>query len=323
MYSPNATRCSGIYSNNHLTIPIIIFNFELLSIDCIMEKDIKDYKNVLVIGNGFDLNLGLNTSYSSFLKSSQFKSLINNHLAIFLRECQRKSRWIDIEKELYNYSKSLFVSTSSGVLKPDYGKKVNIKNFRQDFESICKSLSSYLCEIVRDTISFDENTEAYKIIQNTLEDNGNTYILTFNYTRMIEKIINIYFYSNNNYSINHIHGCLPNNIVFGIEDSVEIAKEHVFLYKSHNQNQNINGLINILNNADNVIFFGYSLGETDHSYFDDFFRVQTLPDCKSKSFTFYYHGQEAYDDLIWQLKTLTKNRLSYLKQYNIIRFIKC
>lgn len=288
-----------------------------------MEKDIKDYKSVLVIGNGFDLNLGLNTSYSDFLNSSHFKNLNNNHLAIFLKECQKESRWIDIEKELYNYSKSLFISIPNGKLRPEYRKKVNVRNFRQDFESICKSLSSYLNDIVCDTIIFDEKTEAYKIIQNTLMDSSNTYILTFNYTKMVEKIIDIYFRANTNYSINHIHGCLSDNIVFGIEDSVEVVKEHVFLYKSHNQNQNINGIIGILNNADNITFFGYSLGETDHSYFDDFFKSQTLPNCKSKNFTFYYHGQEAYDDLVWQLKKLTNSRLSYLKQYNLIRFIKC
>lgn len=79
-------------------------------------------------------------------------------------------------------------------------------------------------------------------------------------------------------------------------------------------------MISVFENAKNITFFCYSLGETDHSYFDDFFNAQTKPDCDRKKFTFYYYGQEAYDDLIWQLKTLTKNRLTYLKQYNQLEF---
>lgn len=35
---------------------------------------------------------------------------------------------------------------------------------------------------------------------------------------------------------------------------------------------------------------------------------------------FYHYGQEAYDNIIWQLKALTNNRISYLNQYNNIRF---
>ena len=101
---------------------------------------------------------------------------------------------------------------------------------------------------------------------------------------------------------------------------MELQREHVFLYKSHNRYQDVRRLPQILENASQIIFFGYSLGETDHSYFDDFFKNQTKKDCRSKSFVFYHYGQDAYDDIIWQLKTLTNNRTSYLNQYNTIEF---
>ena len=126
-------------------------------------------------------------------------------------------------------------------------------------------------------------------------------------------------YSTKN-EILQIHGSLKKDIVFGVQDNFELERQHVFLYKSHNKCQKVRGLPQILENADKIIFFGYSLGETDHSYFDDFFKNQTKKDCRSKSFVFHHYGQDAYDDIIWQLKVLTNNRTSYLNQYNDIRF---
>lgn len=284
-----------------------------------MDKNFIDYKNVLIVGNGFDLNLGLKTSYSDYLNSKIFKSIKNNSLAEYLEAHSKTSRWIDIEKELYEYSTHLFWKLGS-TFNPIMGKENLIKYLRHNYYEICYSLRKYLIEATNCTIELD-NKAAYNIISKVFTSNLYTYILTFNYTEIIERIQQLYFPSCNKYYINHIHGSLQNNnIVFGIEDSAEVAKKHVFLYKSYNTTQNINGLISVFGNAKNITFFCYSLGETDHSYFDDFFNAQTKPDCDRKRFTFYYYGQEAYDDLIWQLKTLTKNRLTYLKQYNQLEF---
>ena len=69
---------------------------------------------LLIIGNGFDLNLGLKTSYADFIGSSFFQELANgnNHLAFFLSEMfkfnsKQNQLWIDIEHELKTYSQLL------------------------------------------------------------------------------------------------------------------------------------------------------------------------------------------------------------------------
>lgn len=286
-----------------------------------MNKDIVKYENVLVIGNGFDLNLGLETSYSDYLSSKYFKYLLGtNTLARYLESRKKESKWVDIEKELYQYSISLFHKGENG-LRPNPEDINLISSLRKDYYRICSSLRQYLIEATNCPIDFN-NKAAYNIISKVFaEKDVYTYILTFNYTEIIERLQQCHFSLSENYFINHIHGSLQNNnIVFGIEDSAEVAKEHVFLYKSYNTTQNINGLISVFKNAKNITFFCYSLGETDHSYFDDFFNEQTKSNCNRKVFKFYYYGQNAYDDLIWQLKTLTKNRLSYLKQYNELEF---
>lgn len=287
-----------------------------------MKQSIMDYKDVLIVGNGFDLNLGLKTSYANYLDSGEFKKLLgNNCLANYLDRCSKTSNWVDIEKELYNYSVQLFFRIGN-TFSPVVGKEELVKCLKKDYYDICFSLKNYLKFAINRHMNL-ENKAAFHIIGKFFNSRKDTYILTFNYTDIIERTHDCYFSTlKENYLINHIHGSLSDdNIVFGIEDSVEVAKEHVFLYKSHNTNQRINGLISIFENAENFTFFCYSLGETDHSYFDDFFKAQTMPNCKKKNFTFYHYGAEAYDDLIWQLKKLTNNRLSYLKQYNNLEFI--
>lgn len=289
-----------------------------------MKQSIVDYKDVLIVGNGFDLNLGLKTSYSDYLGSDEFDGLLgNNNLAKHLKRCSKISKWVDIEKELYNYSIHLYYRTGDKLNPdPNPNKRGMIEMLKTEYYDVCSSLRLYLKKATACEIKLG-NKASFRIISQVFKSKDYTYILTFNYTDIIERIHNYFFsLSKKNYLINHIHGSLSDeNIVFGIEDSVEVAKEHVFLYKSHNTNQRINGLFSIFDNADNFTFFCYSLGETDHSYFDDFFKSQTMPDCKKKNFTFYHYGAEAYDDLIWQLKKLTNNRLSYLKQYNNLEFI--
>lgn len=76
-----------------------------------------------------------------------------------------------------------------------------------------------------------------------------------------------------------------------------------------------------MDNAERIIFFGYSLGQTDHSYFDDFFRRQTQFGCKEKEFIFYHYGQNSYDDMKWQIKILTNNQQAKFGEYNNISFI--
>ncbi len=65
---------------------------------------------IIIIGNGFDLSLGLKTSYKDFIVSDYFNSLLEKHntLAIYLYKKQEINNWVDIEKELTEYSKKLY-----------------------------------------------------------------------------------------------------------------------------------------------------------------------------------------------------------------------
>lgn len=88
---------------------------------------------IIIIGNGFDLSLDLKTSYKNFIESDCFNSLLkkNNSLALYLNEKQEINNWVDIEKELTNYSKQT---------------KENKSKVRNDFKELKNALIDYLNE---------------------------------------------------------------------------------------------------------------------------------------------------------------------------------
>ena len=54
-------------------------------------------RTVLIIGNGFDIELGLQSSYSQFAMSPEWKDLVRNKIEAYnlYKEMQRKSlQWI-------------------------------------------------------------------------------------------------------------------------------------------------------------------------------------------------------------------------------------
>ena len=120
-----------------------------------------------------------------------------------------------------------------------------------------------------------------------------------------------------------IHGSLApyDDIVFGVEDSAKLSKEHVFLYKAYSPHLKVQKFSDWLDSAERIIFYGYSLGDTDRQYFEKFFRKLCSGDNTYTELVFYYYGQSSYDNLIWQLQMLTNHKLTQLQILNKIEFI--
>lgn len=68
---------------------------------------------ILIIGNGFDLDLGLKSSYSHFTSSKKWTGFYISYpeyrkeycLAKYLYEASQIKNWFDLELELYKYVK--------------------------------------------------------------------------------------------------------------------------------------------------------------------------------------------------------------------------
>ncbi len=263
------------------------------------------YDVVVIIGNGFDLNLNLKTSYTDFIKSSEFKKLIDNQnrLSNYLKSKHELQNWIDIENELKIYSKNF---------------AYNDKNFKKEFKDLSQALYKYLSKIEINNI--DEKSEAFRMIRTAI-DKGEVLIIDFNYTNTISKISKKFNFNINsdNSNVTHIkiHGSLEdNNIIFGVEDDADILPQHIFLKKSVNKNFNAIDFSEAIKNSDYFVIFGHSLGNTDHMYFKEYFHEFNYKESYKKHIVIYYYDEGSYDGIFAQLDKLTRNKISKLKQFN-------
>lgn len=257
----------------------------------------KKYQTVIIIGNGFDLNLGLKTSYKDFISSEYFEALIKekNQFCIYLRKKQNFNNWIDIENELKEYSSNVFTDSNRTI-------------FRYEYQQLCNSLCDYLNNL--DITSIDKTSKAYNFITRGF---NNLLIVDFNYTQSIEYILDL---NNLKCDVIKVHGIAKKNkIVFGVEDRASINKGDVFLKKSTclwNDVVNIDG---ILADAGTIIFLGYSLGETDHHYFSDFFAGLTFKHYPEvlKTIMISFFQEDGYYDILKQVDNLTRNQIHQMR----------
>lgn len=276
-------------------------------------------ETLLIVGNGFDLSMGFKTSYGDFMKSSYFPHEETSSLCSYLHnQYEENMGWIDIENELSKYSQLL----SRFELTPKTGKiELGAESFREEYEELKTSQKFYLQEETKRAFGPSPETPAKRVIDQLP---AGSKIISFNYTSIIERMTRDWFCALKS-NLLHIHGSLaPNDdIVFGVEDSAKLPKEHVFLYKAHSRHLKVQEFSDWLNSAERIIFYGYSLGDTDHQYFEKFFRKLCSDDRTYTELVFYYYDQSSYDNLIWQLQMLTNHKLTQLQILNKIEFINC
>lgn len=276
------------------------------------ELDFSQYNTAIIIGNGFDINLGLPTGYENFIGSSQFELLINkgNQLAVHLKNNYNLKNWIDIEKELSLYS--MDGATES---------------YKKEYEDLSASLTDYINNI--DYSKMKNHGAAYDFMQQVSKCKG-FIILDFNYTKSIRLLLSDFGLSDERIEMCHlkVHGeAEKRNIVFGVEDKAPIKPEHVFIRKAYNKSFRALDFTELYRNVNSVMFFGHSLGESDHTYFNELFQNSclhvggTLQSTYRKKFHFFHYKEDGYYRLMQQLDTLTYTSLTTFRQYNNIEFI--
>ena len=276
-------------------------------------------ETLLIVGNGFDLSMGFKTSYGDFMKSSYFPHEETSSLCSYLHnQYEENMGWIDIENELSEYSRML---TTKKLNAKKFNTILDIDSLREEYDELKSSLKLYLQEETKRAFCPSRDNPAKRVIDQLPADSK---IISFNYTSIIERLT-LGKFQDSNGNLLHIHGSLApyDDIVFGVEDSAKLSKEHVFLYKAHSRHLRVQEFSDWLNSAERIIFYGYSLGDTDRQYFENFFRKLCSGDNTYTELVFYYYGQASYDNLIWQLQMLTNHKLTQLQILNKIEFIDC
>lgn len=277
-------------------------------------------RKILIIGNGFDIDLGLKTRYSDFSKSNNWKTLMkdtysfNTDLLGELLNAKEKDAWFDIEKTMDGYVRSI---------KPHYLVDNIINKDKANFEKVSDALSNYLKEEQENRI-LNKDSYAAQVLRMIVEAGGFD-IYTFNYTNL-ENIANSCDVKIDSSKITHVHGSLENDsIILGIltDPDNQIYEQYSFMYKDNSRFYMSNNMYEDFEKANDIIFFGHSINVMDFLYFKDFFIKQSGKngEYKRKHITIF-----TYDDASnQQIRNSIRNAqvdLSQLFRRNDIKFIQ-
>lgn len=225
-------------------------------------------KGIIILGNGFDLDLGLKTSYAEFAKSSQWAELMGGNihsgdqdmLLGFLKRKYDVDKWIDIEAALLEYAQ----------IKTKQNNLSHAHEDEEDFLSLCKYLKSYLIE-QQDNFIPTKNSVASLLLPYLGQLSNASKLYTFNYTQL--NVLANKFNISMGYDATHIHGSLSDNgnIILGMETDRGVDERYSFLYKTQNRQYRHTDILKDLRDKDEYVFFGHSLNGMDYTYFKNVF----------------------------------------------------
>lgn len=259
--------------------------------------------NVLfILGNGFDINLGLKTRYQDFYDVYSKNHNPNDSVMKLKKHISKNTDgyWSDLELAIGEYTNEFNC----------------IEDFDEVIDDIRTSLSSYLEKTEKDFSDVGINTEGFlsdlnhfeqhliptdhdKILQfkeKFYNHNWRTSIVTFNYTNIIEKInddIESDIIGNHpnlnstnkrthvlNKNIVHIHGLVGDGMILGVNDLSQVSnaelhdnidiEESIVKPKCNEANgEKYDSYFNQrIENADIICAFGLSFGNSDKIWWE-------------------------------------------------------
>lgn len=233
-------------------------------------------KNCMVIGNGFDLNLGFKTKYSDFAASEEWENMLAENkekcrkgsLMLFLDDKRKIDNWFDIEALLLEFATS--DRTNRGFVP-------NAEEDYKEFLLICDALKAYLTRIVELDHKVNNESVAVKVIEAYYREySNNNEVFSFNYTP-IERILKFVCHNDiHSTPFVHLHGSvLDDSLILGIESEspLPIIPGYSFLFKTNSPHYKSIDIERSLLESEEVIIFGHSLNQIDAPYFKPYLQM--------------------------------------------------
>ena len=233
----------------------------------------------LIVGNGFDIDMGLPSRYSDFIRSKEWNDAVsgfniylqqkdyqNHSLIAQLQMASTNSQWFDIEQEIHRFI----------VSHPDNTER-DVRDIRSEFEVIKKALTNYLKRITS-TFTADNSKVSTALHYRMRECPLTVTEIYFNYTyphQYIKLPIQQAIFNGAQHWVTFVHGSLrDNDIVLGcdLQEGEQVNRQLSFMYK-YNQLKKANHIARNILEAKEIIFFGHSVNEMDFGYFKEFFKV--------------------------------------------------
>ena len=277
-------------------------------------------KNILILGNGFDLDLGLKTKYSDFANSvfwpySDGNSIPN--LEKYLEQKRDTEAWFDIENELLNYATVEAQRSISPFDRSKYNAHEDMAYFVKLQDALCK----YIQEQQQNEIV--KNAVASQVLRAIVNNGYFESVYSFNYTNIniIAKKLGI----NSPKHCVYIHGNVDSNsIILGV-DETKLLNGYEFLHKTMSPHYRSHNIFNDLSVASEVVIFGLSFGKIDYTYLDRFFKSQSerepIDEKLKKHITIFTKDENSRVDVLNRLEAMGINRQNLYTQsyFQIIR----
>jgi len=259
-------------------------------------------KIVYLIGNGFDLNLGMKTSYRDFYE--YYIKLPTDYDADIVKRLKREIRdnvknWSDFELSLGEFLDEKVASQDAITLHKhliEYLQKyLEMEENKYIFDNVQKKLlGDYLSyPYLNAKLSPRELTRITGTMSEWKDNLWDVKIITFNYTRSIEKLLDsdinqkifigwhhadcgIYLSA-----IEHVHGFTDERMILGVNDISQIKNSKLLIdtdvvdsYVKSNCNNNVyesdhdTMCQQWIKEANLICLFGLSFGDTDKRWWN-------------------------------------------------------
>jgi hypothetical protein len=253
----------------------------------------------LIVGNGFDIDMGLPSRYSDFIRSKEWNDAVsgfniylqqkdyqNHSLIAQLQMASTNSQWFDIEEEIHK-----FIENHSNL------KDLEVRDIRSEFDAIKVALTNYLKRITS-TFTADNSKVSTALHYRMRECPLTVTEIYFNYTyphQYIKLPIQPEIFNGAQHWVTFVHGSLrDNDIVLGcdLQEGEQVNRQLSFMYK-YNQLKKANHIARNILEAKEIIFFGHSINEMDFGYFKEFFKVASASPIPIRHLTIITYDDES------------------------------
>ena len=246
---------------------------------------------VHIVGNGFDLNLNLETSYKHFYDYYIGIKSKSSNVEFLKKEIKTNSyNWSDLEISLGEFTNKIISVDEFEVIRQDI--VLNLSNYlklkeeafdltRVNSHELSVFLSSPHIELRNgDKAIFVDFLNLLK------HETARIDIVSFNYTSVLDKLIEPFVNKQMSFAkaisknslikpVKHIHGSLEERLIIGVNDVSQVLNKNfiddidfkeAFIKTEYNKASNHlvdDECINLINKANIICIFGSSLGITD------------------------------------------------------------
>ena len=274
-------------------------------------------KNVFIIGNGFDLDLGWKTSFSNFAYSRYWSQIAKGLLFYYLEENKNAKAWFDLEALLGRFGTDRIKETVPGY---------NISSSMDD-KITFKSLKIQLKEYLEDEQSrqINKSSSAVKVFKAIIKNGYFSSIYSFNYTDLKSIAEKIEPGLSSLFGYEHVHGSIADDtIILGTNAEIEIDENYLFLRKVNDPNYSSHNIKYDLFEANHIVIFGHSLSKNDYHFFEDFFRKQCdgqMQRINAKKITIFTYDEYSRTAIIEHLRKMNSGRVEALFSQNDLKII--